>query len=344
MWALLRHIVDGGAGAGDAGDAPAMVAFLLRLSFVPRSVPQSLPPNASHAEKRLLGDLATLGLVALFDEEDSGGEACSGGSGGGGDDAEDEDESEAEAEPDTDAAAAADALAAADTPAPKRRRVAKTPPQNGSASPGALWYFPTPLAAAVSASLASSSSSAAASSGAGGRPSGGGGTGTAGFVIVETNFKVYAYTTSRLQMAIIKVFARPDYRLPNLFVGALTRESVGAALSYGVTADQVIHYLTTHAHPHVASRPSPVPSTVADQVRLWAADAERLECFDATLYDDFPSEEAFQAALGAARGAGALLWVGAAGGRAPRAFAAKRKAMETMRAFFKAQREAGKIT
>ena len=43
-------------------------------------------------------------------------------------------------------------------------------------------------------------------------------------------------------------------RFPNLAVGALTRDSVQAAVSNGITAEQILHYLRTHAHPEMLSR------------------------------------------------------------------------------------------
>ena len=50
---------------------------------------------------------------------------------------------------------------------------------------------------------------------------------------METNYRVYAYTTSAVEMEILRLFTRPDYRLPNLYVGMLTRESVHQALGSG---------------------------------------------------------------------------------------------------------------
>lgn len=49
------------------------------------------------------------------------------------------------------------------------------------------------------------------------------------FIIVESNFKVYAYTSSPLYQAILQLFMREDYRFPNLVVGMLTRESLKEA-------------------------------------------------------------------------------------------------------------------
>ena len=71
--------------------------------------------------------------------------------------------------------------------------------------------------------------------------------------------QVYAYTTSQLQTAILRLFTRCECILPNLFVGVLTRESTVGALASGLSADQIVGYLRQHAHPHVASRSPAVP-------------------------------------------------------------------------------------
>ena len=74
-----------------------------------------------------------------------------------------------------------------------------------------------------------------------------------------TALQVYAYTTSDLQTAVLKMFTRAECRLPNLYVGLLTRESVTGALTSGITADQVVQYLRQHAHPQVQGRSPMVP-------------------------------------------------------------------------------------
>ena len=71
--------------------------------------------------------------------------------------------------------------------------------------------------------------------------------------------QVYAYTTSDLQTAVLKMFTRAECRLPNLYVGLLTRESVSGALTSGITAHQVVQYLRQHAHPQVQGRSPMVP-------------------------------------------------------------------------------------
>lgn len=78
-----------------------------------------------------------------------------------------------------------------------------------------------------------------------------------GFIVLETNYRVYAYTgmlffTSNigfpnpdggldnpLQTAVLNLFVSLKYRFPNLVVGSITRDSVRRALSNGISADQV---------------------------------------------------------------------------------------------------------
>lgn len=68
-------------------------------------------------------------------------------------------------------------------------------------------------------------------------------------MIVESNFKVYAYTDSDLYRAILRLFMREDYIFKNLVVGMLTRESLKEAFKKRITAKQIIGFIETHAHP-----------------------------------------------------------------------------------------------
>lgn len=64
-----------------------------------------------------------------------------------------------------------------------------------------------------------------------------------GFVIVETNFKVYAHTGSQFQTELLSLFLRPEICLPNLVIGEINRETAMKAFDAGITADQVSAFL-----------------------------------------------------------------------------------------------------
>lgn len=71
--------------------------------------------------------------------------------------------------------------------------------------------------------------------------------------------RVYAYTSSAVQKAILRLFIKGEVLLPNIFIGSITRQSVMDALDCGTTGEQIISYLRQHAHPRVASRVPVVP-------------------------------------------------------------------------------------
>ncbi|KAM3285135.1 general transcription and DNA repair factor IIH subunit TFB2 [Capsicum chacoense] len=152
------------------------------------------------------------------------------------------------------------------------------------------WFIPTKLATNLSISLADTTSR------------------KQGFIVIETNFRLYAYSTSKLHCEILRLFARVEYQLPNLIVGAINKESLYKAFQNGITADQIISFLQQNAHPRVAERIPSVPENVTDQIRLWESDLNRVEMMPAHLYDEFPSKDVFEAACDFAREYGAFLW------------------------------------
>ncbi|XP_071801950.1 general transcription factor IIH subunit 4-like [Asterias amurensis] len=129
-----------------------------------------------------------------------------------------------------------------------------------------------------------------------------------GFIVVETNYRVYAYTESDLQVEILGLFTQMLYRFPNLAVGALTRDSVQAAVSNGITAEQILHYLRTHAHPEMLSRVPIVPATISDQIRLWELEKDRLTFQSGVVYNQFLSSQEFEVLRDYAKDLGVLMW------------------------------------
>jgi len=140
-------------------------------------------------------------------------------------------------------------------------------------------------------------------------------------IIVETNYRVYAYTSSPLKRRVLELFCLQEYCLPNLFVGRLARDSCTAAFEAGIDAELIIDYLRRNAHPQAerlrqkgsggggGGVPQPVvPETVADGIRLWEAETRRMEMAPAAFYDNFDSPQLFLASLRHARQQKKLLW------------------------------------
>lgn len=64
---------------------------------------------------------------------------------------------------------------------------------------------------------------------------------------------------------MLALFTTLKARFPNLVVGHITRESVKRALQSGISAEQVISYLTTHAHPQMRKNVGPASSSEREE-------------------------------------------------------------------------------
>lgn len=114
-----------------------------------------------------------------------------------------------------------------------------------------------------------------------------------GFIIVESNYRLYAYTDSKLQIALIALFCEINYRFPNIVIGLITRDSVRQALKSGMSAQQIINYLVMHAHPTVKDNQHQLPPTVIDQIYLWEREREKFLFTEGRLYSQFNSQSDF---------------------------------------------------
>eukprot|EP00053_Salpingoeca_punica_P009743 m.87728 g.87728 ORF g.87728 m.87728 type:complete len:451 (+) comp15142_c0_seq1:126-1478(+) len=130
------------------------------------------------------------------------------------------------------------------------------------------------------------------------RPDAGGDSGRKRFLVVETNFQVFAYNATDLQVELLSHFTALTYRLPTLAVGSITREMVHNAFRLGITGHQIIHFLRVHAHPEMKELPrvtySPLPQTVSDQILLWEQERARLRSDPGVLYRNFPSRNHYE--------------------------------------------------
>ncbi|KAF3806830.1 RNA polymerase II transcription factor B subunit 2 [Colletotrichum gloeosporioides] len=190
-------------------------------------------------------------------------------------------------------------------------------------------YFPTRLATTLTSSSSALRSagagfSAALAAASGPGPNGSGsrngatpGSGSeetrSGSIIVETNYRVYAYGQTPLQIAVLSLFCKLKLRFADMVSGRLTRNSIRNAVERGITADQIISYLASHAHEQMhrfaAVRSKPVlPPTVIDQIRLWQLETERMTTTSGFLFRDFDSPREYEDIAGYAAEIGVLTW------------------------------------
>jgi transcription initiation factor TFIIH subunit 4 len=131
-------------------------------------------------------------------------------------------------------------------------------------------------------------------------------------LVVETNFKLYAYPAPSLglHVALLALFARVELRLPNLIVASLTRKSVLSAMARGISANAIASFLTSRLLPQQAAEG--VPENVVAQMVLWEQERERVVARKAILVGPLSSESewntATRAAVNVAGGEKAILW------------------------------------
>ena len=132
--------------------------------------------------------------------------------------------------------------------------------------------------------------------------------GTPGFIVLETNYRIYAYTSSALQISILQLFSNLKVRYPNMIAGKITRDSVRRAVAQGITADHIISFLDTHAHPQMRKTNPVLPPTVVDQIRLWQIEGERMKTTQGYLFREFEDWQEYDRTVKYAKDIGVLEW------------------------------------
>ena len=129
-----------------------------------------------------------------------------------------------------------------------------------------------------------------------------------GYLVVETNFRIYAYTSNELDIALVALFAEPLHRFENFLVSHITRESVQMALQNGISAKQILDYMISHAHPEMLRSKPTIPPTVTDQLYLWEMERSRLATEEGVLYSQFLSDSDFGVVHEYAQNLGCVQW------------------------------------
>jgi transcription initiation factor TFIIH subunit 4 len=100
-------------------------------------------------------------------------------------------------------------------------------------------------------------------------------------IICQTNFLLCAYTTSELHVSMLGLFCdvQSIRRLPNCVFMQITRDSIKAAFTLGIQAQQILRFLEKHSHPKLRqgnTNASPLPGNVVDQIYLWDRERHRV--------------------------------------------------------------------
>ncbi|KAF7375291.1 RNA polymerase II transcription factor B subunit 2 [Mycena sanguinolenta] len=125
-----------------------------------------------------------------------------------------------------------------------------------------------------------------------------------GFIVLETNYRIYAYTDNPLQTAVLNLFVslKTDHQLSNCSC-APTNEKKMYVLSLRTPRVLVM--------PHSSQNPL-LPVTVQDQIRLWELEKNRLKSQEGYLYTAFTSPADYELVLNYAKQLKLVLWENAA--------------------------------
>mmetsp|Transcript_11697 Transcript_11697/g.19750 ORF Transcript_11697/g.19750 Transcript_11697/m.19750 type:complete len:107 (+) Transcript_11697:1155-1475(+) len=83
------------------------------------------------------------------------------------------------------------------------------------------------------------------------------------FIIVETNFRIYAYTQSKLYKEILKLFIVPKIEFPDMLYGELTKDKLEWAFRQRISARQIMGFLESHSHPSASYSNVAISSSTA---------------------------------------------------------------------------------
>lgn len=109
------------------------------------------------------------------------------------------------------------------------------------------------------------------------------------FLLVETNHKIYAYTTSQYELSIMSLFCRIDLVMSFLVVGAISEENINRAFSKGITAEQIVNYLRSYC--------KALPQAICDLIFIWESQRIRMSITDSYLYSNFLNFSDFKKVL-----------------------------------------------
>eukprot|EP01090_Pellita_catalonica_P019633 TRINITY_DN6748_c0_g1_i1.p1 TRINITY_DN6748_c0_g1~~TRINITY_DN6748_c0_g1_i1.p1 ORF type:complete len:436 (+),score=56.01 TRINITY_DN6748_c0_g1_i1:890-2197(+) len=128
------------------------------------------------------------------------------------------------------------------------------------------------------------------------------------WIIVETDYRIFAYTSSLLDIMLISLFTDLVYQLPNLVVGVLSQESVHAAFASGLSAQHILDFIERNAHPEMKKKSPVIPETVADDIRLWEAERNKVSFAEGVLFTKFASHVLFNKSEAYAKQLGGLIY------------------------------------
>ncbi|KAF7701542.1 General transcription and DNA repair factor IIH subunit tfb2 [Cucumispora dikerogammari] len=120
------------------------------------------------------------------------------------------------------------------------------------------------------------------------------------FLIIETNYKIYAYTTQKHQIAVLKLFCTNLNFLSDFIIGEINENSVKNSFEKGISAEQINNFLDSHC--------KNICFTIKEQIQIWEAKSQRFKYEKAVLLEDFGDLNEFRETVDICKEKGVLLF------------------------------------
>jgi transcription initiation factor TFIIH subunit 4 len=95
-----------------------------------------------------------------------------------------------------------------------------------------------------------------------------------GWILIDTNFKVTAYTSSDLHVALLKKFALITYQMPGFTSAYISPDSFRKALDDGTSLDDILTFLKTNLSSLGGGK---IPPNVEHQFYVWQKQRDRIQ-------------------------------------------------------------------
>ena len=95
------------------------------------------------------------------------------------------------------------------------------------------------------------------------------------YLIIESNFKIYAYTDNNFEKSILEFLCDIEYIFPAFIVGNITRNSIRRCLKKGAISGSILRFLSIHSNSLMDYKTKygeveyNIPENVVQQIVIW---------------------------------------------------------------------------
>ena len=119
------------------------------------------------------------------------------------------------------------------------------------------------------------------------------------FLVIETNFKIYAYTKNSLDIKIFKFLFEVEYIFDGFIQGYISRECLRKLFKMGIQSHEILNYLSNHSsdkcndYCNIKGVKYKIPENVAHQIVIWEEEKNSLIYWNCSYYYGFANVNEF---------------------------------------------------